>query len=353
MKNDYKDDVIFFTDFYKKIKTFENQYFCKKIINKDNIYESFENGNNRDLYINSVKTIYEIIKKDIIKNKNSYNDNKKEKEKGITLMLLSEWKFILSGLKIFIFQFYAIENFDKYNNKDFYDKNLFDLSIKLFFISGKNNLYQNIFIDIIKLLNFELVPKYFINYFCQKQKLFIEKIIDKDDKYNLLLGPCIQILLLFYTSRNPYLYQFYNEEKNKNEKEIKDEFIYLIKPKFERKFDENYEYTEDEIFTYANDSKDTFDGNDTNNNSKIKFESFKTIANNFLKKINLNNNNNSKNKMSEQNPNPYQGSQTSQSITVRQIAPNIAIEETKIVETINITGNDPPGITATTKYKLK
>ena len=266
IKNDYKDDVIFFSDFYKKIKTFENQYFCKKSINIENIYKSFEK--NKDLYISSIKKIYELIKNDIIKNTNLNNDNKKEK--GIALMLLSEWKFILSGLKIFIFQFYAFEDFKSEfdnNNKDFYDEKLFDLSSKLFFISGENNLYQNIFVDIIKLLNFELVPNYFIKYFCKKHKSFIKKIKEinekKEENTNILLGPYIQILLLFYTSRNPYLNQYYNDEKNKNEKEIKDKFIYLIKPKFERKFDENYEYTEDEIFSNNNDSIDTFDGNDT------------------------------------------------------------------------------------------
>ena len=272
-------------------------------------------------------------------------------------MFLSEWKFILSGLKIFIFQFYAIEDFKPNNNKDFYDENLFDLSIQLFFISGKNNLYQNIFIDIIKLLNFELVPKYFINYFSKKQKLFIEKIIDKkdkddkDDKYNLLLGPCIQILLLFYSSRNPYLYQFYNNEKNKNEKEIKDEFIYLIKPKFERKFNENYEYIEDEIFTDANDSIDTFDGNDSSNNSKIIFKPFKTIVNNFFKKINLNNNNNSNNKMSDQNQIQNQGSNPNQNIRISSIG-NMKIEETKTVERKEQSGNNPPEISSSTKYKF-
>ena len=356
LKNNSKDDVIFFSDFYKKIKTFENQYFCKKIINRDNIYESFVAK--RELYINSIKKIYEIIKNDIIKNTDLNNDNKKEKEKGITLMFLSEWKFILSGLKIFIFQFYAIEEFKPNNNKDFYDENLFDLSIQLFFISGKNNLYQNIFIDIIKLLNFELVPKYFINYFSKKQKLFIEKIIDKkdkddkDDKYNLLLGPCIQILLLFYSSRNPYLYQFYNNEKNRNEKELKDEFIYLIKPKFERKFDENYEYIEDEIFTDANDSIDTFDGNDSSNNSKIIFKPFKTIVNNFFKKINLNNNNNSNNKMSDQNQIQNQGSNPNQNIRISPITPNMEIEESKTVGPINQPGIYPPGIKSNTKLKL-
>ena len=355
IKNDYKDDVIFFSDFYKKIKTFENQYFCKKSINIENIYKSFEK--NKELYISSIKKIYEIIKNDIIKNTNLNNDNKKEK--GIAFMLLSEWKFILSGLKIFIFQFYAIEDFKSEfdnNNKDFYDEKLFDLSSKLFFISGENNLYQNIFVDIIKLLNFELVPNYFIKYFCKKHKSFIKKIKEinekKEENTNILLGPYIQILLLFYTSRNPYLNQYYNDEKNKNEKEIKDKFIYLIKPKFERKFDENYEYTEDEIFSNNNDSIDTFDGNDINNNSKIKYESFKTIINNYFEKINQINNN-SNNKMSDQNSNQNQATKTDTNITEKNIGENTTLEESKTVEQSDNSGENVPGISAKTTFRFK
>ena len=355
IKNDYKDDVIFFSDFYKKIKTFENQYFCKKSINIENIYKSFEK--NKDLYISSIKKIYELIKNDIIKNTNLNNDNKKEK--GIAFMLLSEWKFILSGLKIFIFQFYAIEDFKSEfdnNNKDFYDEKLFDLSSKLFFISGENNLYQNIFVDIIKLLNFELVPNYFIKYFCKKHKSFIKKIKEinekKEENTNILLGPYIQILLLFYTSRNPYLNQYYNDEKNKNEKEIKDKFIYLIKPKFERKFDENYEYTEDEIFSNNNDSIDTFDGNDINNNSKIKYDSFKTIINNYFEKINQINNN-SNNKMSDQNSNQNQATKTDTNITEKNIGENTTLEESKTVEQSDNSGENVPGISAKTTFRFK
>ena len=355
IKNDYKDDVIFFSDFYKKIKTFENQYFCKKSINIENIYKSFEK--NKELYISSIKKIYELIKNDIIKNTNLNNDNKKEK--GIALMLLSEWKFILSGLKIFIFQFYAIEDFKSEfdnNNKDFYDEKLFDLSFDLFFISGENNLYQNIFVDIIKLLNFELVPNYFIKYFCKKHKSFIKKIKEinekKEENTNILLGPYIQILLLFYTSRNPYLNQYYNDEKNKNEKEIKDKFIYLIKPKFERKFDENYEYTEDEIFSNNNDSIDTFDGNDINNNSKIKYESFKTIINNYFEKINQINNN-SNNKMSDQNSNQNQATKTDTNITEKNIGENTTLEESKTVEQSDNSGENVPGISAKTTFRFK
>jgi hypothetical protein len=309
-KNINKDEINFFQDFYKKIKTFENQYFCKKIITLGNIYKAFED--NRDTFISSIKKIYDLIKTDIINNTNldSDNEKEKEKEKGKTLMLLNEWKFILSGLKIFIFQFYANENIEIHDEmNDFYDEKLFGLSLEIFFKYPKFNLYQYIFIDMIKLLNLEFTPNYLIEYFIPQQNKFIENInilIKSNDKYNLLIGPSIQILLIFYTSRNPSLIKFYNNEKNSNEKKYRDEFFYLIKPKFERKFDDNYEYTEEEIFSDLNDSADTFDGNDIKNFSKIKFESLKTIVSNYLKRLNLNNNNNYNHKMSEQTQNQNQ-----------------------------------------------
>ena len=172
-KNINKDEINFFQDFYKKIKTFENQYFCKKIITLGNIYKAFED--NRDTYISSIKKIYELIKTDIINNSNldSDNEKEKEKEKGKTLMLLNEWKFISSGLKIFIFQFYANENIEIHDEmNDFYDEKLFGLSLEIFFKYPKFNLYQYIFIDMIKLLNLEFTPNYLIEYFIPQQNKF-------------------------------------------------------------------------------------------------------------------------------------------------------------------------------------
>ena len=111
----------------------------------------------------------------------------------------------------------------------------------------------------------------------------------------MLLGPNIQILLIFYTSQNPALLKFYDADNN-SEQIFKKEFFFSIKPRFERKFKENYEFTEEEIF--MNDSIDTFDGNDLDNVSKIKFESLKTDIVNFFNKLNMNYNN-LLNKMSE------------------------------------------------------
>ena len=349
-KNNYKDDIDFFKDSYKKIKTFENQYFSKKNMAIENIYKAFEE--NEIEYISSIKKIYELIKNDIIKNTNldlDYeNEKEKEKEKGKKLMLLEEWKFILSALKIYIFQFYAIENFAIPENiNDFYDEKLFNLSLELFFKYPKFNLYQNIFVDIIKLLNFELVPNYLIEFFIKNQNKFIQcmnNIMISNDKYNLLIGPNIQILLLFYTSRNPASIQFYNDENFSNDKKNKEEFLYLIKPKFERKFDENYEYTEDDIFSDFNDSTDTFDGNDISDISKIRFESFKTVVSNYLKRLNLNINNNYNHKMSDQNKNqntnknPNQNQNNSEK--EKKIGPNITVFS-QSQETSNFDPNNP------------
>jgi hypothetical protein len=136
----------------------------------------------------------------------------------------------------------------------------------------------------------------------KKNHKYIEDINNKniDDKINkdkiLLLGPNIQILLIFYTSQNPALLKFYLDADNNSEQIFKKEFFFSIKPRFERKFKENYEFTEEEIF--MNDSIDTFDGNDLDNVSKIKFESLKTDIVNFFNKLNMNFNN-LLNKMSE------------------------------------------------------
>ena len=353
-KNINKDEINFFQDFYKKIKTFENQYFCKKYIILENIYKAFEE--NRVTYISSIKKIYELIKNDLIHNPglNSDNENQKEKEKGKTLMVLNEWKFILSGLKIFIFQFYAIENFAISENiKDFYDEKLFDLSQEIFFKYPKFNLYQYIFIEIIKLLNLEFTPNYLIEFFIQKQNKFIENIntsIKSNDKYNLLIGPSIQILLIFYTSRNPSLIKFYNNEKNAKEKKYRDEFFYLIKPKFERKFDENYEYTEEEIFSDLNDSSDTFDGNDIKNFSKIKFESFKTIVNNYLKRLNLNINNYN-HKMSDQSQNQNPNQKETKTEKEEEISEGLTLISTETYLTSQ--DQDNPGMSHSLSYEIK
>ena len=340
-----------FKDPYIKIKTFENQYFCKKYINKDKIYQAFEN--NRDMFIKSTKKIYELMKNDIIKNTNL--DCEHGQEKGKTLMLINSWKYILSGLKIFIFQFYAMENFKFFeDDKDFFYEDLFELSLNYYFKYPKNNIYQNVFVDIIKLLNLERAPKYLIQYFIQKQNNFIENInktLASGDKYNSLLGSSIQILLIFYTSSNPALIEFYNNEENSKEKKYRDEFIDIIKPKFERKFDENYEYYKEEMFADIHDDEDTFDGNDIKNYSKIKFDSFKTVVLNFLNRAK---NNNLKEMSQASNTNQQQKQEEEKKETTEiKISSNITIVSESKEEVKEGNGNNTPSLSRTNKLSLK
>ena len=275
---------------------------------------------------------------------------------GKTIMSLYEWKYILSSLKLFIFQFYAIDNFNKEKNlENFYDKNLFDLALELYFKYPKNNLYQNIFIDMIKLLNYEKTPNYLINHFIKKQNIFIENIkniIKAKDKYNLLLGPNIQILLIFYTSSNPELIQFYQSDKNKNEKKSKEKFFDIVKKRFERSFNDNYEFTMDEIFSDFNDSLDTFDGNDLDNVTKIKFESFKTTVENYINKLNFDfdMNINLNNKiMSEKNENKIEEPKSTTETTQTKFKDE---KNEFITENIVTFNSDEPSLSRNTEMKM-
>ena len=349
--NFFSNDMTFFDDYYKKIRIFEYQYICKKSINYDKIFEAFEENNKlNNSYLSIIKDIYGLIINDI---KNNYNNNKET-----SLMFLYEWKYILSSLKLFIFQFYAFKNFDIIDGtNDFYDKELFDLSIKLYFQSNTNNIYQNIFIDIIKLINYEKTPKYLINDFIEKQHLFIDnikKIVNEDNKYSILLGLDIQILLLFYNSLNPAVVEFHNELKknnnlsHSNNLDIFDKLMIFIKPNFERQLKENYIFTELEIFD-LNNSRDTFDGNDIENAKEMKFDSLKTTIKNYIENLNFfqlfSNNNKLKmsNSINSDNslPNINNSNQQVETITNTQIiAPNITYSQID-TQTINQSGSHP------------
>ena len=351
VNNKLNEDMAFFNEHYKKIKTFEYQYFSRKTINYDDIFSAFDKNNKlNNSYLSIIKDIYGLIINDI---KNNYNNNKET-----SLMFLYEWKYILSSLKLFIFQFYAFKNFDIIDGtNDFYDKELFDLSIKLYFQSNTNNIYQNIFIDIIKLINYEKTPKYLINDFIEKQHLFIDnikKIVNEDNKYSILLGLDIQILLLFYNSLNPAVVEFHNELKknnnlsHSNNLDIFDKLMIFIKPNFERQLKENYIFTELEIFD-LNNSRDTFDGNDIENAKEMKFDSLKTTIKNYIENLNFfqlfSNNNKLKmsNSINSDNslPNINNSNQQVETITNTQIiAPNITYSQID-TQTINQSGSHP------------
>ena len=339
VNNKLNEDMAFFNEHYKKIKAFEYQYFSRKTINYDDIFSAFDKNNKlNNSYISIIKDIYGLIINDI---KNNYN-NKNVK----SLMFLYEWKYILSSLKLFIFQFYAFKNFDIIDGtNDFYDKELFDLSIKLYFQSNTNNIYQNIFIDIIKLINYEKTPKYLINDFIEKQHLFIDdikKIVNEKNKYNILLGLDIQILLLFYNSFNPASIDFYNKLKNLNSNnnlDILEQFMISIKPNFERQLKENYIFTEMEIFdglNYSKDSADTFDGNDMENSEKMKKYSLKTIVKNYIENLSFlftikKLNSSTKSKLnSEQSVKEYSTGENGSKITIKETKETIIDKNNQI-----------------------
>ena len=278
-----------FIDEYRKINIFDYQYTSRKNISYRNIFESFQQ--NELKYSKIINEIFLIIKNNIkslyspsmfnINNTNTNIETENGINKSLGLNNLYKWKFILSSLKLYIYSFYIIENRDNTNNeykKYFEDEEFFYLSIKLYFHYRQNNLYQNIFLEIIKLICNEKCPKYLVSqvltnkYFDDNKNLL--KIIlinieneNKSKKNNLLIGPDIEILKLFYFSKNKEIINYLQNNSLDNKK--KDIYINSIYDKFERiLFNDEYNLSFSEIFLHDND--DTFDGNDVNGETKIK-----------------------------------------------------------------------------------
>jgi hypothetical protein len=274
---------------YNKMNLFEYQYFCTKKISYKNIFDAFIDNILSYLFIS--EEIYKSISKDIIHlykiNKSNHNNNDRRK---FGLHNLYKWKFILSILKVFV---YSYDVTDKLNNgKYFYDKELFLISIELHFEYPQNNIYQNIFLEIIKLICLEECPEYLIEPFLiineeENQNKFIFNLIknikiNKDKKNNLTSGIDIEILNLFYSSNNKTILNYFNNSYLDNI--YKNIFMKdSIKNKFDRQLNEDYEYTNDEIFDIEKDGDDTFDGDDCEINRE--FLCFKNIISNFLDKI--------------------------------------------------------------------
>jgi len=262
---------------YNELNIFEYQYFCTKKISYKNIFDAFEE--NILSYYFILEEIYKLISKDIkqkyrinifnqdIYNLNNMNNNKHVKEFG--LHNLYEWKFILSAIKVYL-NYYTVTDKMK-NAKYFDDKELLLLSIELHFKYPQNNLYQNIFHEIIKLICLEECPYYLIEPFLiidneQKQNKFIFNLlknikINKDNKYNFINGFDLEILKLFYFSNNKAILNYFEESYLDNK--YKNIFIKdSIKNKLDKQLNEDYEYMNDEIFDIEIDEDDTFDGND-------------------------------------------------------------------------------------------
>lgn len=286
------NNIDFDINVYQKINTFEYQYTMKKVKSNKNIFQAF--NNNIDFYFDEVNNIYNIIKEDIKNKYKEYKDKKHSvynKIKKFGIIHLHEWKFILSVLKLYIYSFYSIEYFS-YDNNYFIDEELFKIMVTYYFDYPDNSIYQNIFLEIIKLICNERCPEKIVLPFLksksQKQNSLIYKIIknikedikSKNDKYKNLNGINIEILKLFSSSFNPYILN--SIENLKIDSMIKDLYNKFISPKYERKLNDYYDYSDSEIFNSDNDKNDTFDGNDEG--LKRKYESFEKIIQKFIEK---------------------------------------------------------------------
>lgn len=298
----------------KKINTFEYQYIPKNVISMTKIFEAY-NDNNL-FYLSTLNDIYNLIILDIIQkykeikyNNNSdnsiiikHNYNKNNQQFG--LFHLYEWKFVLSSLKIYIYSFFAIEGLESEDLKYFENEELFIILIKLYFYFPQNNIYHNIFIEIIKLICNERCPEYLIQPFLRidentHQNKFINKLINNlktnlNEKHKLLVGTNIEVLKIFYSSYNPTIKKHF--ETSELDNNFKDIFDDLIIPKLKRQLLDDYEYDDSEIFNNYNDNNRTFDGNDID--LERNYNSFLTSVQKFIEKVEkekkefINNNNN-------------------------------------------------------------
>ena len=312
INNNYID---LFIEDYKKIKPFEYQYASKKTISNEILFEAY--NKNINLYLKMINDIYILIKKDIVEKekqkkknnnistKNNNNQIIYSNKKTFGYFHLYEWKFIHNALKIFIYSFYAVKN-STIINKDYFNfKDLFPISIQFYFDYSQNNIYQNIFKEIIKLMCEESCPKYINKLLLKKDKnneknKFIFKIINNlkteiNNKYYLSIGTNIEILKIIYSSSNRTILKYFGKSKLDNK--IKDIFIQSINPNLERKLLDDYEYSFSEIFNSENELNDTFDGNDIDIDRN--YPCLKQLIKKFLKKyekekIDFINNNNKK-----------------------------------------------------------
>lgn len=295
-----KKDIDINLNYNKKINTFEYQYISQKIISNKNIFEAFKD--NRFYYFLIMNDIYSLILIDIkqnYKNRNKKNNNNNSKNKNYNknnkefgLNNIYKWNYILNILQLYIYSYYAIENFNIEKNEYFSLEGIFNISIKLYFNFQQNNFFQKIFTGIIKLICSERCPSYLVNSFLEingenGQIKLLSKIINKLKKYNengknnLLILNHIEILKLFYSSNNPTILRHFKECNLDNI--YKNIFNESIIPKLERQLGENDEFSNSEIFNSDDDEENTFDGN----NIEIKREiwTIKKIIDRFFYKF--------------------------------------------------------------------
>jgi hypothetical protein len=191
----------------------------------------------------------------------------------ISIDNLIKWKFILSCLKLYIYSYYAIKDF---NNAIFNTylsssgQELLEIAIEYYLKFPQNKLYLNIFSEIIQLICCEKCPEFLINPFLkksedEKQNEFILQLKNSLEKYLKMkqydsVDYIVEILKTFYTSSNNTIINFFNSSNL--DQTYKNNFIICVKSKLEKYLNEEYEYSNSEIFNIEDDDENTFDGND-------------------------------------------------------------------------------------------
>jgi hypothetical protein len=255
-----------------KRNIFEYKYLSRKSISYKNIFKAF--GDNLNSYLSNVNDVFILISKDIIKfyKTNMNNKNKDKDNQKININNLFKWKFILSCLKIYIYSYYAIKELNNAILNTYFSsgQDLFEIAIQYYYKFPQNKLYHNIFIEIIQLICCEKCPEFLINPFLkisenEKQNEFLLQMKNSLEKYLKKkqydsIEYIVEILKTFYTSSNNTILNFFN--KSNLDMTYKNIFIECVKSKLEKYLNEEYEYSNSEIFNIEDDDENTFDGND-------------------------------------------------------------------------------------------
>ena len=240
---------------------FEHQYCRKKKICSSNIAKAFKS--NVIKYLTFINEIYILLAEDI-KTKwenNIYNESRNNKDaneiyKAFGLKNLHEWKYILSSIKLYIYSFYKTDIHKNGYHHYFLDEKLFMISMELYLYYTENNIYQNIFLEIIKLICDKKCPKYLIRPFLKLKGIkeegnIIHIILNKihklkglnicGKKNNMFICLDFEILNYIYSSLNEKILNHFDQyELDKKYKII---FLETIKPKINRDIGENYQYS--------------------------------------------------------------------------------------------------------------
>ena len=283
---DNKKDIYIAHIIYKEINIFEYKFSSKKIISYENIYKAYED--NSDSYLSNLYDIFILISEDIKEHYKLNLNNKIKNNQKIGLNNLFKWKFFASCLKIYIYSFYAIKGFNFNTAKYSSEQDLMEIAIQYYLNFPQNNLYLNIFLELIQLICCEKCPEFLINPFLNKEKEqneFILQLKNRLEKYlenkrSDLISAIFEILRTFYTSSNKTILKFFNDSDIDNV--YKNIFIKYVLSKLERNLNEEYEYSDSEIFNIEDDEEDTYDGNDSEYFRE--YESFHTLIENFIRK---------------------------------------------------------------------